>query len=292
MRWAFLALVAIGLPACDRDANAGRELHSGTGADHVAAANVKPAGFFFDGADAASPKAIDAHGERLSHVLGCRGCHTPTLEGEWFNSDSPQFGKIYASNLTRIIPTMSDAQLETLLRTGKHPTRGDLWIMPSEVFQRLSDADMKALIAHLRTVKPAGQSTPPPEFTDLGRKLIADGTLKPVSAYMAEYRDKLPPDMGPAHAFGRYLAGATCAECHGADLTGIKDFEPGLDTPDLDIAGTYSDSELATLLTTGKGKTRADLGLMTLVGKGHFSYLTPRERAAVIGYVKARAGRR
>lgn len=292
MRWALMALAVIGLSACDRSAESADEANSATGEKVAAAGTVRPANFYFDGADATSAGAINAHGERLSHVLGCRGCHTPTLEGEWFNSDSPQLGKIYASNLTRIIPTMSDAQLETLLRTGKHPKRGDLWIMPSEVFQRLSDADMKALIAHLRTVKPAGQPTPPPKLTELGRKLVAEGKLKPVSAYMTEYRDTMPPDLGPAHAFGRYLAGATCAECHGADLTGIKDFEPGLDTPDLDIAGTYADAELVTLLTTGKGKTRADLGLMTLVGKGHFSYLTPRERAALIGYVKARAARK
>ena len=45
------------------------------------------------------------------------------------------------------------------------------------------------------------------------------------------------------------------------------------------------------LLTTGEGKTRKDLGLMTVVGKGHFSYLTQRERGAVIAYVKARATR-
>ena len=290
MRWAFLMLAVVGLSSCDRAADSGREANTAT-AERLATPNVKPAGFFFDGADATKPAAIDAHGERMSHILGCRGCHTPTLEGQWFNDDSPELGKIYASNLTRIIPTMSDAQLETLLRTGKHSARGDLWIMPSEVFQRLSDADMKALIAHLRTVKPAGQPTPAPALTDLGRKLVAEGKLKPVSAYMAEYRDKMPPDMGPEHAFGRYLVGATCAECHGADLTGIKDFQPGVDTPDLDIAGTYSDPELVTLLTTGKGKTRADLGLMTLVGTGPFSSLTPKERSAIIAYVKARAAR-
>ena len=97
--------------------------------------------------------------------------------------------------------------------------------------------------------------------------------------------------MGEQYALGRYIAANTCAECHGADLTGIPDFEPGVDVPDLDIAGTYSDSELTELLTTGKGKTKADLGLMSQVGKGHFSYLTANERSAVIAYLKARANR-
>jgi mono/diheme cytochrome c family protein len=97
--------------------------------------------------------------------------------------------------------------------------------------------------------------------------------------------------MGEAHRWGRHMASVTCAECHGGDLTGIPDFEPGVSTPDLDIAGAYSDAELNRLLTTGEGKTRKDLGLMTLVGKGHFSHLTQRERDAIIAYVKARAAR-
>ena len=252
---------------------------------------AQPAALTFDGAVTNDRAAMLAHGERLSHILGCRGCHTATLEGHWFNDDAPDLGKLYASNLTRVLPTMSDAQLEALLRTGRHPTRGDLWIMPSEVFQRLSAADMKALIAHLRTVKPSGAPTPPPALSAKAKAMVAKGDLKPVAFYVAEYRAKQPADVGEAQSLGRYIVGATCAECHGADLTGIPDFGPGISTPDLNVAGAYSGAELARLLTTGIGKTKADLGLMSEVGKGHFAYLTPRERAAVIAYVKARAAR-
>lgn len=286
MRNGTMLLAMAGLSACNPSANDGNQ----AAANPPTVAAV-PAALTFDGAGTTDRAAMLAHGERLSHVLGCRGCHTPNLEGMLFNNDSPELGKLYASNITRVLPTLSDAELEALLRTGKHPTRGDLWIMPSEIFQRLSDADMRALIAHLRTVKPSGEPTPPPTFTAKGRKTITDGEMKPVAAYVAEYRDKLPADMGAAHALGRYVAGATCAECHGPDLTGIPDFEPGLSTPDLAIAGTYSDAELTRLLTTGEGKTKKDLGLMSRVAKGHFSYLTPRERSALVAYLKARAAR-
>ena len=279
MRSMMLLLAVASLSACDRNRDKA-----------PAAAELKPAALTFDGATG-DRTAMLAHGERLSHVLGCRGCHTASLEGQWFNDDDPQLGKLYASNLTRVLPTFTDAQLEALLRTGRHPTRGDLWIMPSEVFQRLSAADMKALIAHLRTVKPSGKPTPPPALSDLAKAMVAKGELKPVAFYVAEYRSKQPVDMGKRHALGRYIAGATCAECHGPDLTGVPDFGPGINTPDLDIAGSYTDAELTTLLTTGKGKIKSDLGLMTLVGKGHFSYLTPNERSAVIAYLKARVDR-
>ena len=251
---------------------------------------AKPAALTFDGAtgDAA---AIRAHGERLSHILGCRGCHGPKLEGHWFNDDSPDLGKLYASNLTRVLPTMTDAQLEHLLRDGVHPTRGDLWIMPSEVFQRLSEPDIDALIAHLRTVRPSGSPTPPPALSAKAKAMIAGGELHPVAFYVAEFKAKTPTDLGPKYALGRYLVSTTCAECHGPDLTGLADFGPGLSTPDLDIAGTYSDAELARLLSTGQGRTPRDLGLMKEVGEKHFGYLTAHERSAVIAYIKTRAAR-
>lgn len=275
MRLLFVLLVTASLSACHRTTE-------------QPTAKVVPAALAFDGATG-DRAAVLAHGERLSHVLGCRGCHTETLEGQWFNDDAPDMGKLYASNLTRVLPAYSDAQLEALLRTGVHPIRHDLWIMPSEVFQRLSEADMTALIAHLRTVKPSGAATPPPMLSAKAKAEVARGEMHRVAFFVAKYRARTPVDLGERHALGRYIAAATCAECHGADLTGVPDFSPGVNTPDLDVAAMYSDAELTRLLTTGEGKVKSDLGLMTLVGKGHFAYFTPHERSAVIAYLKARA---
>jgi len=78
-----------------------------------------------------------------------------------------------------------------------------------------------------------------------------------------------------------------CTACHNNALQGWTDF-----TPDLDIAGAYSPAELDALLTTGKGKSKPDLGMMSEMGRRVFSRLTPRERQAIIFYVKARADRR
>ena len=50
-----------------------------------------------------------------------------------------------------------------MLRTGVPRDGRELWGMPSEIFQHLSDADMKALIADLRTLKPGGKPTQPPK---------------------------------------------------------------------------------------------------------------------------------
>lgn len=279
MRRRGLLLATVSLSACQNNVKTNEK-------PTVAATTLS-----FDGAQTSDPAAIRAHGERLSHILGCRGCHSATLQGQLFNSDTPEQGKLNASNLTRVVPTMNDAQLEALLCTRRHPDRGGLWVMPSQVFQRLSAADMAALIAHLRTVKPDGAPTPPLSFTAKGLAEIESGTLMPVAAYVAQYKAVLPPDLGAKHALGRYLAGATRSECHGRDLTGVPDFEPNMSTPDLDVAGAYSEAELTQLISTGKGKTPRNLGLMGVVGKSHFGYLTPRERSAIVGYTKARAAR-
>ena len=76
---------------------------------------VQQAAITFDGAEATPASAHIAHGERLTRILGCRGCHTPELQGQ-------QFYELYASNLTREIPKYTDAQLERLIRAGVHPS--------------------------------------------------------------------------------------------------------------------------------------------------------------------------
>ena len=78
----------------------------------------------------------------------------------------------------------------------------------------------------------------------------------------------------------------TCAECHNSALQGYAGF-----APDLDIAGSYSAAELTTLLTTGEGKVKKDLGLMTATAKHRFARLTSKEREAVVAYIKARGDR-
>src|SRR5690349_22224135 len=99
----------------------------------------------FDGADAATPATLRAHGERISRVLGCHGCHGDDLQGQEWDNDPKGYGLLWTSNLTRAIPTMSDAQLDALLRKGVHPTREHMWVMPSQIFQHTSNADLAAL---------------------------------------------------------------------------------------------------------------------------------------------------
>jgi cytochrome c553 len=240
---------------------------------------AKPAEITFDGGQATNATAMRAHGERLTHVLGCTGCHGKGLEGH-------RFYELYASNLTRDLPKYSDAQLERLLRHGERIDSRDLWGMPSEIFQHLSDADLAALTAYLRTLKPGGIPTQPMlPLEKETKELIAKGEIKPAAHFVIDDRSKAPADVGPQHALGRYVTMVTCAECHGPKLEG----HPG-DTPNLVVAGGYSRAEFEKLITQGIPLGHRKLKeLMAEVAKTRFAHLTPHERDALYAYLKARA---
>jgi mono/diheme cytochrome c family protein len=269
----FLAIAA--LAACSRKS-------------HQAAAMTAQAAF--DGASVTNAAARIAHGQRISLVLGCRGCHTDTLTGQNIFADDPQFGAVYAPNLTQFVPRHSDKQIEAILRTGVEPTRKDLWGMPSATFQNLSPNDMAALIAYLRSLKPSGEPSPPPQISALAKKQFIDtGQVKPEAQFVAEARLKPSLDLGPRYALGHYITSVTCAECHGSDLKGTKDVEPGLNSPNLIVVGGYTRADFERLMTTGVPVGGRKLRLMDQVAKHRFAKMTPHERDALYAYLKARA---
>lgn len=237
----------------------------------------------YEGAIVQQAAARVAHGSRLADVLGCRGCHGESLQGENFTKDMPQYAPLWASNLTRAVPQYSDAQLERLFRHGEHPVRGELWAMPSEMFRHLSAPDMAALIAYLRSLQPAGEPSPPPNFNELDRKEIAAGEFKPTGRIIAESANQAPVDLGPQHELGRYIAMTACTECHGHRLEGQRK------NPDLIVASAYDRQQFEKLMTTGIPLDGRKLRLMDGVARGRTAKMTKHERDALYAYLKARA---
>lgn len=273
MRIAMAIVAALGLAACDR------------AADDPPKVEAKPAALTFDGADYKDQVAKVAHGERLAVVLSCTGCHGANLQGKNVSADDPNYGDMNAPNLTLTLANYSDGDIVRLMRQGVPRDGREFWFMPVESYQFLSDADLSAMIAYLRTFKPTGTQLPPIRKGKGFAEDIERGFNHSI-AQTAEYRAKPPVDLGPAHAKGRYLAQTSCTGCHNSELQGYDGF-----TPNLDIAGSYSVDELTRLLTTGEGKVKKNLGLMSEVAKDHFSRFTPGERAALVAYIKARVDR-
>lgn len=239
----------------------------------------------FEGADYKDEAAKIAHGKRLAIILDCTGCHGSNFQGTNL-TDDPKDRAMYAPNITLLLAKYSDAGLDKLIRQGVPQDGREFWFMPVESYQFLSEADVAAIIAYFRTFEPAGEPKPAFEKNRAFEKDIAAGLIGNAQAQIAKYRNDQSADMGPQHAWGRYLVETTCTQCHNNALQGWENF-----TPDLDVAGAYAMEELETLLTTGKGKSKPDLGMMTRMGRDHFSKFTPRERQAVIAYVQARANR-
>jgi mono/diheme cytochrome c family protein len=239
----------------------------------------------FEGADYKDDAAKIAHGKRLATILDCTGCHGSDLQGTNVTADDPDYGEMNAPNVTLLLANYSDADLDRLIRHGVPKDGREFWFMPVESFQFLSDADIAAVTAYLRTFEPAGRQLPPIRKGKGFQKDIERG-FGNAQQQIARYRDQPLGDLGAQHEWGRHLAQTNCTACHNNALQGYPGF-----TPNLDIAGTYSEAELTRLLTTGEGKVKKDLGMMSDMARNHFSKLTPRERAAIVAYVKARAER-
>lgn len=239
----------------------------------------------FEGAASTTQAAKVAHGRRLAEILDCTGCHGADLQGKNM-ADKPADGAMYSPNVTLLVPTYSDAELERLIRHGVPKDHREFWFMQVENYQFLSDPDFNALVAYLRTLKPAGKVLPAFKFNRVEYKDVVQGLMGDAQAQIRKYRASQPVDLGPKHSWGRYMVKTTCTACHNNALQGWTNF-----TPDLDVAGTYSKAELTRLLTIGQGKTKKDLGTMTGMGRDHFSHLTSREREAIVDYILARANR-
>ncbi|MBN8846370.1 MAG: c-type cytochrome [Sphingomonadales bacterium] len=229
------------------------------------------------------------HGERVSLLLGCSGCHGADLAGkEW---SEPEFATVWSANLTASAAKYDDAQLKAVIVGGKRPDGRVLWDMPSHLFTQLADADMAALIAFIRSRPKKGAEHPPPVFGPGAKKEMAEGLYVSSAETVARSGKAWPPDMGQEHARARYIVRATCAECHEMTLRGGIPYPGAEPRADLRIAGAYELKDFSHLLHTGTAAGNRKLGLMGEVARGRYSHFSEAEIAAIHAYLKAVAER-
>jgi mono/diheme cytochrome c family protein len=235
--------------------------------------------------------------------MGCGNCHTP------LGPEGPVAGQELAGRLvekteyfTAIAPNItpasrvaqwSDAELGKAIREGIRPDGTVIGPpMPFTFYRDLSDNDVAAVVAFLRTV-PAVENDP-------GK---------------SEYKMPLPPAYGPpvtsvpdtprgvTAEYGKYLAGpvAHCLECHspitpqGPDLSklgqGGYEFHgpwgvvvaPNLTSSEDGIAG-FTDEELAAMITQGVRPDGAKM--LPPMPYHHFAAMTGEDVKAVIAYLR------
>lgn len=216
-----------------------------------------------------------AEGERLARLRGCYdGCHGRELEGGLLFQED-WVGSVVAPDLTRVAATHSDAELERVIRRGVRKDGTTVWVMPSSMFYHLSDADLGAIIAFIRS-RPSSDG-PDTRITlgPLGWFATAVGEFPAIAEEIDSTVPRPPPGADDEVAFGRYLALTVCTECHGDRLAGEGN------TPSLQIVGAYSLDDFSRLMRDGIAIGDRELGLMSRVAQGRFRYFTEEEVRAL-----------
>jgi len=128
--------------------------------------------------DASEPSDLVKRGARLVNLAGCGDCHTPqrngkSLPGMEFAGGgvfSGPWGNVASANLTPDpsgIPYYDEALFLQVIHSGYVKARPLSPIMPVMVYANLTDNDLKAIFAYLRTLKPVkhrvDNSEPPTE---------------------------------------------------------------------------------------------------------------------------------
>lgn len=171
---------------------------------------------------AGTPEQI-ARGQKLANT--CLGCHSPNgqfpLTGQDFlASGGPPVGVLYAPNLTNAgeINDWTDGEVIRAIREGVHKSGRSLLIMPSQIFRNMSDDDVQALVAFLRSQPAAGQASPPAQFNLAGALFMNLADFRTVQAPVGVVKS---PPAGVTAEYGEYLVNiAGCRECHGEQLQG------------------------------------------------------------------------
>lgn len=159
----------------------------------------------------------------------CEGCHAPQtgepMSGrDFLGEDAPPIGTFYAPNLTPVhLEAWSDGELIRAIREGVHRSGRSLLIMPSRVLRHLSDDDVHAIVAYLRSLPPEGRATAPNRLNVLGAAMVNMIPIFEAQAPVTEPVVAVPP--GPTAEYGAYLYSLTCELCHGGDLLGDPQFK-------------------------------------------------------------------
>jgi cytochrome c553 len=176
---------------------------------------------------AGTPQQVE-RGHYITNTL-CVECHTlshelPLTGGEDFAKRIPlPIGSFTPPNLTPAGPLQnwSDGEIFRELRTGIDHNGRHLLVMSQVPVRNLSDEDLHAVIAYLRSQPAIENKTPdPPDQPNfLGVVMFGAGKLPGGLPPVADTISA--PPMGPTEAYGEYIVNYVgCRDCHGEDLTG------------------------------------------------------------------------
>lgn len=167
-------------------------------------------------------KSIE-RGRYLFASRACVECHAIDGSGREFANDGKGL-RLRGANIT---PAGAVAKYDAVdwvrsIRHGVAPNGRPLLIMPSEDYNRLTDADLGALIAYLKQIPAVQSEGAVLELSPVVKTLYAAGVIRDAAEKIDH---KLPPSKPVPEAVsvehGAYVANM-CIGCHGATFSGGK----------------------------------------------------------------------
>lgn len=196
--------------------------------------------------------------ERGRHIVttrgGCTECHTPNLAGAAFD-EGILVGRMIIPNLTTgkggLGAVFTDEDWVRAIRHGVDKDGTSLLGMPSEFFNSLSDSDLAAVIAYLRSVPPVDNEHPKVYLGPLFRWFILNEPHA-LPASLIDHSAPRPPDPVPGVTaeYGKYLAVA-CQICHMENYAGGTEPGQGLNLTQGGDLAKWSEEDFMEAMRTG-----------------------------------------
>lgn len=186
--------------------------------------------------DTHNDDAALARGERLVRALaGCDGCHGDDLGGMVLLEDRA-VATFYGPNLTSgaggAAARFGDEDWVRAVRHGLDEENKPLILMPSQNYRSLTDEDLGAIVAYIRSLPPVDNQVPQPRIGPLGYLLVlTEPAFVPAALFDHGERPTPAVEPGLTIEYGAYLTAiGTCRDCHGEHLNG-RPLPPMLDEP-------------------------------------------------------------
>jgi len=243
----------------------------------------------------------------VNTILTCGNCHSPkgppqAVAGKDFSGglrfDEPPFD-VTAPNITQDketgIGAWSDADVKKLLRTGVRPNGTPIAsVMPTGFYEIITDGDMDAIVAYLRTLKPVSNKVPDPIYKMAAPRQVFPGAEKPYTQAMLDDPMKR----------GFYLVTiGHCMECHTPMVKGRHDWAADLARGGFEFPGpwgvsvsrnitssktkgigAWSDAEVKRAMTQGIDKDGNKL--KPPMGYPYYAHMTDADLDTVIAWLR------
>lgn len=277
----------------------------------LTAAAVATAIFSVSYAPAQAKTPVERGAYLVGGIAGCGNCHStrgrdgqlkPGMEMAGGFLLEEKIMTAFAPNLTPDketgIGAWTDAQIVTAIREGRRPDGRILGPpMPFYLYRDVSDDDMAAIVAYLRSIKPVRNKVPPSQY----RMPLPPAWGPPITGPVAA------PPKSDKVAYGAYLAGPMghCIDCHTpmaeggrrdfANRTGAGGFllvGPYGEVVSANITphpetgiGTWTDAQIKRAITEG---VRADgRALSPPMGYAFYKTMRGEDLDALVAYLRS-----